>query len=126
MISSLLFLTGISGVNQPRNPVPSDMLRLNVNTVPTAQANQNSLGVIGGDSAGFPNGRRPGDDVVDVALRVVMGALYHLNLSLGEPDQAVVGTVPFIDGAPISASDFSGSFPFLLTPLPGSSFDAVA
>ena len=38
-------------------------------------AAQNNLGVLGGDLAGFPNGRRPGDDVVDAALRVAMGAL---------------------------------------------------
>ena len=51
------------------------MLRLNTSTPVTLEANQNRLGVIGGDNAGFPNGRRPGDDVVDVALRVVEGIL---------------------------------------------------
>ena len=39
------------------------------------KAQQNNIGVLGGDTAGFPNGRRPGDDVVDMALRVVMGVL---------------------------------------------------
>jgi hypothetical protein len=47
---------------------------------------QNRLGVIDGDNAGFPNGRRPGDDVVDIALRVVMGKLCTLNLGCAPAD----------------------------------------
>ena len=47
---------------------------------------QNRLGVIGGDNAGFPNGRRPGDDVVDIALRVAMGMLCTLNLGCAPAD----------------------------------------
>ena len=50
------------------------MLRLNTSIGATAAASQNDLGVLGGDYAGFPNGRRPMDDVVDIALRVVEGA----------------------------------------------------
>ncbi|HEY4714767.1 MAG TPA: DUF4331 domain-containing protein, partial [Aquirhabdus sp.] len=67
------FLTGIPTLNKPANVVASEQLRLNTAIPATAQANQNRLGVIAGDNAGFPNGRRPGDDVVDIALRVVMG-----------------------------------------------------
>ena len=53
------------------------MLRLNTAIAPTPAAQQNNLGVLGGDNAGFPNGRRPGDDVVDIELRVAMGVLCH-------------------------------------------------
>jgi len=117
-----VFLTGIAGVNQPVSPVPGDMLRLNVGVAPVAASAQNYLGVIGGDLAGYPNGRRPGDDVVDIALRVVMGFLYHANLNLGLPADAPVGLTPFIDGAPIDASYFSSAFPYLQAPRPGSSY----
>jgi hypothetical protein len=51
------------------------MVRLNTSIAPTAGDAQNRLGVLGGDNAGFPNGRRPGDDVVDIELRVAMGVL---------------------------------------------------
>ena len=89
---------------------------------------QSAFGVAGNDLAGFPNGRRPGDDVVDIALRVVMGALCHdipvngtpTNLGYCSPDDAPVGTVPFTDGAPLNATMLNTSFPYLLTPLAGS------
>ena len=62
-----IFLTGIPGLNQPLNVRPSETLRLNVDC---AGVRPNRFGVLGGDVAGFPNGRRLGDDVVDIALRV--------------------------------------------------------
>ena len=52
---------------------PHEYLRLNVAIPPTAIAMQSRLGLLGGDIAGFPNGRRPVDDVVDIALRAVAG-----------------------------------------------------
>ena len=55
------------------------MLRLNTSIAPKAPAAQSPLGVLGGDTAGFPNGRRPGDDVVDIALRAVEGILLSSN-----------------------------------------------
>ena len=55
----------------------AEMLRLNTSIAPTPIGSQNRLGVLGGDNAGFPNGRRPGDDVVDIELRVAMGVLCH-------------------------------------------------
>ena len=58
----------------PAGPV-ADMLRLNTSIPPTAQSARKRLGVIGGDLAGFPNGRRVSDDVVDIALRAVAGAV---------------------------------------------------
>ena len=56
-----IFLTGIPGLNQPPKVTPSEMLRLNMAIPPSASPNP--LGVLGGDVAGFPNGRRVGDDV---------------------------------------------------------------
>lgn len=113
------FLTGIAGVNKPANVVASEMLRLNTSLPATPAANQKRLGVIGGDNAGFPNGRRPGDDIVDVALRVVMGRLCTINIGCAAAD-APSGQLDFTDGAFLDASVFSASFPYLKTPLAGS------
>ena len=112
-----VFLTGIEGVNKPANVVPSEMLRLNTSTAPAAAAAQNSLGVIAGDTAGFPNGRRPGDDVVDIELRVLMGVLLPIA-------DAPSGQLPFTDGVATSAARFLNRFPYLNHPLPGSPSDA--
>src|SRR5687768_10755045 len=68
-----VFLTGVPGLNKPMNVKPAEMLRLNTAIAPVMPAAQSPVGVLGGDLAGFPNGRRPGDDVVDVALRAVEG-----------------------------------------------------
>ncbi|MFQ3236944.1 MAG: hypothetical protein ACI9C4_002519 [Paraglaciecola sp.] len=122
------FLTGVEGVNQQSIVTGSEMLRLNTG-IPAVAANmQSQFGVAGDDLAGFPNGRRPGDDVVDIALRVVMGALCHpipvngepTNLGFCAPEQASVGDVPFTDGAPTNATMMDTSFPYLAMPLPGS------
>jgi hypothetical protein len=120
-----VFLKGLPGVNQPRNVVASEMLRLNTTIAPTVLASQNALGVAGGDNAGFPNGRRPGDDIVDVSLRVAMGALCALtgtNDTLGvgcKPADAPAGALKLTDGVRKSATDFKPAFPYLNTPLPG-------
>ena len=130
------FLTGFEGVNQLATVTPSEMLRLNTAIEATPKEAQSSLGVAAGDLAGFPNGRRPGDDITDIALRVVMGALCHPiavdldmdgaagnegdNLGLCEPSDAPVGNAPLTDGAPQSAAQFDEHFPYLTTPLPGS------
>lgn len=124
------FLTGFPGLNQFQNVTAGEMLRLNTGIAPTPRDQQHPLGVAAGDLAGFPNGRRPGDDSVDIALRVVMGVLCHdlplgenggpVNLGLCSPGDAPVGNVPFTDGAPLSAGDLNNSFPYLLTPYPGS------
>jgi hypothetical protein len=129
------FLTGFKGLNQESTVTASEMLRLNTAIAPTPAAMQKTLGVAAGDVAGFPNGRRPGDDVVDVALRVVMGALCYplpigtggapTNLGLCLPADAPVGNAAFTDGAPISALDFDQTFPYLKTPLPGSPVGAM-
>jgi Domain of unknown function (DUF4331) len=126
------FLTGIPGVNRPANVTGlgvggplAEMLRLNTAIPATPAASQNSLGVAGGDNAGFPNGRRLGDDVVDVSLRVAMGALCTLTgstdaLKVGcKPSDAPAGGVPFVDGSRTKATDYKQAFPYANTPLPG-------
>lgn len=105
------FLTGIDGLN--KTDAVAEMLRLNTNTAPVSAEMQSNLGVIAGDVAGFPNGRRPGDDVVDIALRVTMGKLLPAA-------QAPSGQLPFTDGAKIDSSMFDSSFPYLKAPIPGS------
>ena len=95
------------------------MLRLNTTTAVTAAGTQNNLGVIAGDAAGFPNGRRPGDDVVDIALRVVMGKLCRINVGC-VPGDALAGDAPLTDGALVNDSMFDANFPYLKHPLPGS------
>jgi hypothetical protein len=132
------FLTGFKDVNQVPNGananlVASEMTRLNTAIPATAAADQNAFGVVAGDLAGFPNGRRPGDDVVDIALRVVMGALCHPiavdlnedgtandNLGICKESDAPVGDQPFSDLAPIDASYVDAEFPYLKAPLAGS------
>ena len=127
-----VFLKGLDGLNQPAavkagNGVLAEMLRLNtaVPAVPTAPGAQNPLGVAGGDNAGFPNGRRPADDVVDVSLRVAMGALCVLTgaadtLKVGcTPAAAPAGGLPLTDGVRKTAANFGVTFPYLTTPIPG-------
>jgi hypothetical protein len=113
------FLTGVKGLNQPATVTPAEMLRLNTAIAPVAMGAQKRLGVIDGDNAGFPNGRRPGDDVVDIALRVVMGKLCTLNLGCA-PADAPAGAIRFTDGAYLDDSAFTAAFPYLKTPLAGS------
>lgn len=108
----LAALSGVPGLNQPPGVVNAEMLRLNTSTAITPAAGQNRLGVIAGDNAGFPNGRRPGDDVVDILLRVMMGVLLP-------PEQAPSGQLPLVDGVEVNAAQFRPGFPYLLTPLPG-------
>ena len=133
------FLTGFPGVNQLATVTPAEMLRLNTEIPATARDSQLNLGVVAGDLAGFPNGRRPGDDITDIALRVMMGALCHpiaidldLNGTAGDAGDvlglcattdAPVGTATFTDGAPQNSSQFSDRFPYLLTPVTGSISD---
>ena len=69
----------LTGVSTPQlnftGPTQADMLRLNLSIAPTAAAQVNRLGVLGGDLAGYPNGRRLEDDVIDISERAVAGAL---------------------------------------------------
>jgi len=115
-------LTGIPGINllQDVSTRRIEMLRLNTSIPPTPAANQSSLGVIAGDLAGFPNGRRLGDDAIDIILRCVMGVLCYAKLGVCTPSDAVVGNVAFTDGAPINAGYFDTTWPYIKTPIPGS------
>ena len=127
------FLTGIATLNQLKAPagaaapVASEMLRLNTGVNPTPQASQQALGVVADDLAGFPNGRRPGDDTVDIVLRVAMGRLCHpvpiagvpTQLGLCTPANAPTGLVAYTDGAPSNAANILNAFPYLNPPLRG-------
>jgi hypothetical protein len=100
------YLSGLAGVNQ----IPGqscDLLRLNVAVPPSAS--EHRLGVLGGDPAGFPNGRRPADDVVDVTLRWAAGALVP-----GYESGAEIG-----DGLDANDLPFPGAFPYLAGPHSG-------
>jgi hypothetical protein len=119
------FATGIQGLNFLSDGKPHEMQRLNTSTPVTPAASQNNLGVLGGDNAGFPNGRRPADDVVDLSLRVAMGALCVLTgandtLKVGcKPGDAPAGGLPLTDGVRKTAANFGTAFPYLTTPIPG-------
>jgi hypothetical protein len=117
------FLTGVDQVNA--NGSTAEMTRLNTALPATAKGKQNSLGAAacfvegalkldneGCDPAGFPNGRRPGDDVVDIALRVSMG---YLLPSASAPS----GQLAFTDATLQEDRQFDAVFPYLTTPLPG-------
>ncbi|HEY1225849.1 MAG TPA: DUF4331 domain-containing protein [Ramlibacter sp.] len=125
-------LKGIKGVNQPANVVAGEMLRLNTSVAVTAAGAQNPLGVAGGDNAGFPNGRRPADDVVDLSLRVAMGALCVLTgtgdtLQVGcKPSDAPAGSAALTDGVRKTAANYGTAFPYLTAPLPGNLNPAAA
>jgi hypothetical protein len=85
----------------------ADELRLNLGIAPTAPVGKgNRLGVLGGDLAGWPNGRRLEDDVVDIAERAVGGALINHALPLG-------------DGVDANDMPFQASFPYLADPFSG-------
>lgn len=105
-----VFLTGIQGLTQPQGVQPSEMLRLNLSTPPCEQgtcADYSSLGVIGGDNAGYPNGRRLADDVIDISLQVFEGEL------IGNPNDLA-------DGVNANEKAFESIFPYLPLPHRGS------
>jgi Domain of unknown function (DUF4331) len=101
-------LTGIPKVTQidpnTKKPVPADTLKINLG-VPASDT-ENRFGVIGGDNAGFPNGRRLGDDVLDIELRVIGGYLIGKKLPLG--DGVDRNDVPFASSFPYVASPHAG------------------
>ena len=105
----LPLLTGIQGLNQHKGRfagTPVDTLKVNLGTPPAAT--EDRFGVIGGDVAGFPNGRRPGDDVVDISLQVVAGFL-------ASPQNAV----PVGDGVDGNDVPFDNTFPYIGDPFSG-------
>lgn len=105
-----VFLTGVEGLNQPANVTPAEMLRLNMSIAACNQGScdaHSALGVIGGDTAGFPNGRRLADDIIDIALQVVEGELLGSANDLG--DGVGANDVPFRSSFPYVALPHSGS-----------------
>lgn len=68
------YMPPIAAAGTPPGPV-ADLLRLNTGVSPTPAAERSRLGLLAGDGAGYPNGRRVSDDVTDIATRVVLGVL---------------------------------------------------
>ncbi len=96
--------TGIPGVTQiRRNPAAADTLKINMGVPPSET--ENRFGVIGGDNAGFPNGRRLADDVVDIELRVVGGFLV--------PPERGGKKLPLGDGVDQNDQAFMPVFPYV-------------
>jgi hypothetical protein len=109
-----IFLTGIPGLTQPPGVKPAEELRLNL-AIPPA-ASPNSMGVLGGDNAGYPNGRRLVDDVTDISLRAVAGAaypLFHTGFTV-DATGAQLG-----DGVDANDKSFRTTFPYLALPHDG-------
>ena len=98
-------------MNQPPGVTPSEMLRLNVAIPPSPSPNR--FGVLGGDVAGFPNGRRVGDDVTDIAIRAMAGAT-PLTPSFNTGINAQLG-----DGVDGNDMPYLDVFPYLGLPHPG-------
>jgi hypothetical protein len=108
-----VFLTGVQGLNKPAGVRPSEQIRLNM-SIPPCEAGScpahSPLGVIGGDNAGYPNGRRLADDTIDISLQVVEGEL------VGNPNDL---------GDGVDANDlvFQTTFPYLAVSHSGSDTD---
>ncbi|MBA2238399.1 MAG: DUF4331 domain-containing protein [Lysobacter sp.] len=107
------YLTGFTDFNKPPNVVPAEMLRLRTGFV---FEQYSPLGLIEGDRAGFPNGRRPDDDVVDITIRTAMGRLLPLSESRGKRF-STDGT----EGPP--AAERVMRFPYMRPPIAGSTGD---
>jgi hypothetical protein len=95
----------------------AELLRLNLAVAPTPPAQQHRLGVLAGDNAGWPNGRRPNDDVTDIALRVVAGFLLNPagTPRLGDGVNFNIGA----EGGNLTANGIYTVFPYLPTPHDG-------
>jgi hypothetical protein len=93
------------------------MLRLNTSTEAVPKGTQNRMGVIGRDTAGYPDGRRLGGDVVDISLRVVTGKFCTISLGCA-PADAPSGGLGFTDGAFVDDSFFDVAFPYVKNPPP--------
>jgi hypothetical protein len=115
-----ILLTGIpggivQGFQNFTGATQADMLRLNVAVPPASQPNP--IGLIGGDAAGFPNGRRLEDDVVSIELRAIAGVTLPLVAPTYKPDDAA-GALK--DGTmPSTTSPFLPNFPYVGTPYEG-------
>lgn len=110
-----IFLTGIPGLNQPDSVAPSEMIRLNYDIKPTVSDpnEQDRLGLLAGEQDGFPNGRRLGDDVVDIELRALAGGTPFTPAFNVAPNNALT------DGVDGSSVPFLDRFPYVAPPLAG-------
>jgi hypothetical protein len=116
-----ILLTGIPagvvpGFQNYTGSIQADMLRLNTAIPPAAKPNE--LGVIGGDLAGFPNGRRVSDDVVTVELRAIAGATVPLVDKKFTPDAAAALVTDGLTAASVP-SGYLATFPYLGVPYSG-------
>jgi hypothetical protein len=100
-----VFLTGVPKLNQPPNVRPAELLRLNTSVPPSK--NPKRLGVLDGDNAGYPNGRRLSDDCIDISLQAVEGELLGKKNDLG-------------DGVDANDKAFGQNFPYVALPTSGS------
>ena len=98
----------IAAPGTPAGPV-ADLLRLNTGVAPTPPASASRLGLLGGDGAGFPNGRRVYDDVTDIALRLVVGGVLHAPFPGYSAD--IGGRLG--DGVNSNDAPYRTSFPYL-------------
>jgi len=117
-----ILLTGIpagiiTGFTNFTGPVLADMLRLNTSIAPATKPN--ILGLVGGDAAGFPNGRRVADDVVTIELRAIAGVTYPLIDSHFKPDGAAGAITDFASDPPAIGSRPIHTFPYLGVPYSG-------
>jgi hypothetical protein len=120
-----ILLTGIPsgivpGFQNFTGSVQADYLRLNMAIPPNTSPNR--LGLIAGDAAGFPNGRRVGDDVIDVEVRAIAGVTLPLVDPSFTPDGAASLVADGVDTNPIqppNTSPFLSAFPYLPHPAPG-------
>jgi hypothetical protein len=93
----------LTGLKEPNlnytGPTLADELRLNLSIPPTAADKVSRMGVLGGDLAGYPNGRRLSDDVIDISEQAVAGALLGTNVPLGDgvnaDDKGYLGSFPY-------------------------------
>jgi hypothetical protein len=106
-----IFLTGIAGLNQPPHVRPAEMLRLNMAVALSASPNR--LGLLAGQADGFPNGRRLGDDVVDIELRALAGGTPFTSSFNVFPNNALT------DGVDTNDRPFLPTFPYVPSPTPG-------
>jgi Domain of unknown function (DUF4331) len=118
-----ILLTGIpagiiSGFENFTGDVLADMLRLNTSIPATPASKQSIYGLLGGDAAGFPNGRRVTDDVVAIELRAVAGVTYPLVDKSYVPDAAAAKLTDGLTPADVSSPALS-SFPYLGVPYSG-------
>ncbi|MEA2355718.1 MAG: hypothetical protein QOD61_1847, partial [Solirubrobacteraceae bacterium] len=114
-----ILLTGlppgiIPGFQNYTGKVLADLLRLNVAIPPAKQPNP--LGVLGGDLAGFPNGRRVSDDVVNVELQAIAGLTYPLVDKTYTPDAAASKLTQGLTPGP---DRYQSTFPYLGAPHDG-------